>query len=99
ILGEGVQTSVGSQGPTCIYSPAGSKPEMTVAIEQSDLQGLRHRAARATQMTVGSRAGWCLSYGSTSVVVELSEGRVLRVTGPCSLGARLAARALSAVPG
>jgi hypothetical protein len=98
ILGEGVRTSVGPQGPTCIYIPKGSKPQMTVAIEQISFQGLRSRASRATRVTVGSRAGWCLGYGSTSVAVPLSEGTVLRVTGPCSLAARFAARALDRVP-
>ena len=99
ILGEGVRTSVGSQGPTCIYAPTGSpKPLVTVAIEQTSLEGLSQRAARATRVTVGSRPGWCLNYGSTSVAVQLAEGRVLRVTGPCSVAARFAARALDGAP-
>jgi hypothetical protein len=99
ILGEGVQTSVGAQGPTCIYTPNGAKPQMTVAIEQTSLQDLREHATKATGLAVGSAAGWCLDYGSTSVAVELEEGRVLRVTGPCSVAARFAARALPSVPG
>jgi hypothetical protein len=31
ILGGTVRTSVGSQGPTCIYAPTDSKPQVTVA--------------------------------------------------------------------
>jgi hypothetical protein len=99
ILGEGVETSVGAQGPTCIYIPSGSKPEMTVAIEQTSFQSLRGHASKATRVAVGDAAGWCLDYGSTSVAVELEEGRVLRVNGPCRVAARLAARALGSVPG
>ena len=45
-------------------------------------------------VTFGSRAGWCLRYGSTGVVASLPEGNVLHVTGPCALAARFAARAL-----
>jgi hypothetical protein len=99
ILGGQVQTSVGAQGPTCIYTPRGTKPEMTVAIEQTSFQSLRSHASRATRLAVGKAAGWCLDYGSTSVAVELEDGRVLRVTGPCSVAARFAARALVSVPG
>jgi hypothetical protein len=98
ILGEGVQTSVGSQGPTCIYAPKGSGPEVTVALEQTSFQSLRNHASRATKMAVGSTSGLCLNYGATSVAVQISEGRVLRVTGPCSLAARFAGRALGRVP-
>jgi len=99
ILGEGVQTSVGSQGPTCIYIPNGSKPQMTVSVEETSLSSLRSHAARATRVAVGSSAGWCLGYGSTSVAVPVAEGSVLRITGPCPLAARFAARALGSVRG
>jgi hypothetical protein len=94
ILDEGVRTSFGVQGPTCIYDPTGSKPEMTVAIEQTSLQGLRSHASKATRVTFGSRAGWCLRYGSTGVVVPLPDGNVLHVTGPCDLASRFAAQAM-----
>jgi len=99
ILGEGVQTSVGSQGPTCIYTPKGSTPQMTVSIEETSLSSLRSHAARATRVAVGSSAGWCLGYGSSSVAVSVAGGSVLRVTGPCPLAARFAARALGSVRG
>jgi hypothetical protein len=75
------------------------KPEVTVAIEQTSFKQLRNAASGATQMAVGGESGVCLNYGSTSVAVHLSEDRVLRVTGPCSLAARFAARALAGVPG
>jgi hypothetical protein len=97
ILGEGVRTSVGSQGPTCIYIPKRSQPQMTVSIEQTSLQSLQSRAAEATRVAVGGSAGWCLDYGSTSVAVPVAEGSVLRVTGPCPMAARFAARALGRV--
>jgi hypothetical protein len=72
---------------------------MTVSIEETSLRSLRSHAARATRVAVGSSAGWCLGYGSTSVAVPVAEGSVLRVTGPCPLAARFAARALGSVRG
>ena len=72
---------------------------MTVSVEQTSFQSLRSHAAEATRVAMGNTAGWCLDYGSTSVAVQLSKGRVLRVTGPCSVAARFAIRALGSVPG
>ncbi len=97
ILGGGVRASVGSQGPTCIYVPKGPAPQMTVAIEQTSLQALRSHASRATRVSVGSRAGWCLRYGSTGVVASLPDGNVLHVTGPCALASRFATQALERI--
>ncbi len=94
ILGGAVDASVGMQGPTCIYAPRGSGPQMTLAVEQTSIAGLRREAAQAKAMVVGAGAGWCLHYGSTSVVASLPDGNVLHVTGPCALAARFAARAL-----
>jgi hypothetical protein len=94
ILDESVQTTVGAQGPTCIYSPADAERTITVVIERASLAALRRGASSARPVAVGSRSGWCLRYGSTSVAVPLSAGSVLHVTGPCPLAARFAAQAL-----
>jgi hypothetical protein len=94
ILGASVETTLGAQGPTCIYEPTDSKPQMTLVLEQSNLAGLRHEAAEAKRIQVGAMTGWCLDYGSTSVAAPLPDGRVLHVTGPCGLAARFAAHAL-----
>jgi Protein of unknown function (DUF3558) len=94
ILGGSVRTSLGRQGPTCIYAPEGSGPQMTLVVEQTSLPGLKRNAAQATPMQVGGTSGWCLRYGSTSVVASLPDGSVLHVTGPCALAARFAAQAL-----
>ena len=97
ILGEPVQTEVGMQGPTCIYQPSGSQPQMTVVVERTDLAGLRRRASQATPIGVGGESGWCLRYGSPSVAVPLADGALLHVTGPCGLAGRFAASALARV--
>lgn len=94
ILGGSVRTSLGRQGPTCIYAPEGSGPQMTLVVERSSLPGLKRNASEATPMQVGGTSGWCLRYGSTSVVASLPDGNVLHVTGPCALAARFAAQAL-----
>lgn len=97
ILGDDVDATVGMQGPTCIYAPRGKGPQMTLVVERTSLAGLRHQAATATRMPVGGDSGWCLQYGSTSVVTQLPDGSVLHVTGPCNLAARFAGRALSRI--
>ena len=97
ILGENVSVTVGQQGPTCIYATQGSKQMVTLVVEQASFTYLRHHAREATPVQVGSRAGWCLRYGSTSVAVPLSSGSVLNVTGPCGVAARFAALALDGI--
>jgi hypothetical protein len=94
ILGEPVHSSVGDRGPTCIYAPANAANMVTLVVERTSLAALRREASGARAVEVGSRSGWCLRYGSGAVVVPLSDGTVLHVTGPCPLAARFAARAL-----
>jgi hypothetical protein len=97
ILGGAVQTSLGRQGPTCIYAPEGSGPQMTLVVERTDLGGLRRNASEAKPMQVGGSSGWCVRYGSTGVVAALPDGDVLHVTGPCALASRFAAKALERI--
>jgi Protein of unknown function (DUF3558) len=94
ILGAPVHVSTGEQGPTCIYETPGSKRVMTLVVERIDLPSLRNHASAATRIAVAHRVGWCLRYQTTSLVVPLSEGNVLNVTGPCKAATRFAARAI-----
>jgi len=94
ILGAPVQVTTGEQGPTCIYETQGSKRVMTLVVERISLPSLRNHASAATRVAVAGRAGWCLRYQSTSLVVPLAEGNVLNVTGPCEAATRFAARAI-----
>jgi hypothetical protein len=96
ILGAGVKVSERLQGPTCVYS--GSGREVTVVVMKGSLKQLREGARTATAVAVGDRSGYCLRYGSTSVVVGAGSGRVLQVTGPCAAGVRFAAAALRRLP-
>jgi len=99
ILGAPVQVTTGKQGPTCIYETPGSKRMMTLVVERISLPSLRNQASAATRVTVAGRAGWCLRYQSTSLVVPLTEGNVLNVTGPCDAATRFAARAIPRIAG
>jgi Protein of unknown function (DUF3558) len=94
ILGAPVRVTTGEQGPTCIYEISGSKRVMTLVVERINLQSLRNQASAATRVAVAGRAGWCLRYQSTSLVVPLAEGNVLNVTGPCEAATHFAARAI-----
>jgi hypothetical protein len=94
ILGGAVRTTVGLQGPTCIYTAATTEPQITVVVERTSFAALRRRASRATRVQVGERFGWCLRYASSAVVVPLADESVVHVTGPCALAARFAALAV-----
>ena len=97
ILEGAVDVSEGLQGPTCIYSSQDSARQVAVVVEEASFSNLRKRPDKASRVQVGDRTGWCLRYGSSSVEVPLSEGRVLDVSGPCAAATRFAALALDRV--
>lgn len=98
ITGNAVQVSAGMQGPTCIYEMRRAHRQVTVAVQPTRIAGLRRHARSATRASVRGRTGWCLRYGSTSLAVPLSGGRMLSVSAPCKLAKRFASRALGRVP-
>lgn len=97
ILEETVSVSEGLQGPSCIYASHDSARQVAVVVENASPSHLRNRPDKASRIEVGGRTGWCLRYGSSSVEVPLSDGRVLGVSGPCPAAARFAALALDRV--
>lgn len=97
ILGAGVNVSERPQGPTCIYT--GSGRQITTVVEEAPLAALRSGARKKTKVSVNGNSGWCLSYETTSVVIDAGHGRVLQVTGPCAAGVRFAAIALPRISG
>lgn len=92
ILGAGVKVSERPQGPTCVY--LGSGREIDLVVEKTSLSALKSEAKKVEPVSIEGHQGYCLTYQSTSVVVGLSGGRVLQVTGPCQAGVRFAAIAL-----
>jgi Protein of unknown function (DUF3558) len=93
ILGPNVKVSERPQGPTCVY--IGSGREIDLVVEKTSLSTLKNEAKKVEPVTIDGRQGYCLTYQSTSVVVGISGGRVLQVTGPCQAGVRFAAIALN----
>jgi hypothetical protein len=97
ILEETVSVSEGLQGPSCIYASRDSTQQVAVVVDSGPLSDLHKRPDKASRVEVGGRTGWCLHYGSSSVEVPLSDGRVLNVSGPCAAATRFAALALDRV--
>jgi Protein of unknown function (DUF3558) len=93
ILGPNVKVSERPQGPTCVYM--GSGREIDLVVEKTSLSTLKKEAKKVEPVTINGRQGYCLTYQSTSVVVGVSGGRVLQVTGPCQAGVRFASIALN----
>lgn len=96
ILGAGVAVAEKPLGPTCLYS--GSGRQVTLVVEKTPLQALRHGARSATKVTADGRQGYCLRYETTAVAFAVGEGRILHITGPCPAGVRFAAKALPRIP-
>lgn len=81
-------------GPTCIFQGNGSTGAVTLTVESIHFAAIRdHIRDRKRLMVAGHRA-YCGYYGQQMTYVLLPGGRVLNVTGPCSLGVRFAAAAL-----
>ena len=95
LLGGAVSATLEPRGPTCVYAMRGSTDQITLVVQETRLGPLRRHARRASRVRVGSRTGWCMRYGSTSVGVPFRRGEVLHVTGPCDTAARFAEVALS----
>jgi hypothetical protein len=98
ILEGSVSVSEGLQGSSCIYASHDSTQQVAVTVANAPRSDLRSRPDKVSRIQVGDRTGWCLHYGSSSLEVPLSDGRVLDVSGPCAAAARFAALAIARVP-
>lgn len=81
-------------GPTCIYQPTDASASVTLAVESIDFAKLRPLIRKQVRVTVAGYTAYCGDYGRPTTFVPLSRGRVLNVTAPCSVGVRLAEKAL-----
>jgi hypothetical protein len=81
-------------GPTCIYKPRGAGALVTVAVETIDLAALRRGMRRPVRTVVAGHTVYCAENGQTASYSPIPGGRVLDITAPCPVGARLAALAL-----
>jgi hypothetical protein len=98
ILEGTVSVSEGLQGTSCIYASRDSTRQVAVTVADATRSDLRNRPDKVSRVRVGDRTGWCLHYGSSSLEVPLSDGRVLDVSGPCAAAVRFAALAIDRVP-
>lgn len=85
-------------GPTCVYKIAGSKSDITLAIESSNLSQVTHHMGKRQQLNIAGHKAYCGKLGSQMLFVPLTGGRFLHVTAPCPVAQRLAAVALKRLP-
>ena len=94
ILGKKVMPPVEApQGPTCVYRTR-SGDLMALAMQIVPPKTLRGQLRGSETLTVAGRRAFCAKRGQPSVLVPLSGGRVLTVSGDCSVAKRFAADAV-----
>lgn len=100
IVGEPIATAQEAPlGPTCIYGWASAKSQITVTVESVDFAKIRPEISDRTRVSVAHHVAYCGDYGQRATFVPLSGDRVLNITAPCAIGARLAEKALSSLNG
>jgi hypothetical protein len=96
ITGEQIAASIEAPlGPTCIYMPARSRSDITLAVELQSFSQATQRLRKRTQVTVGTRRGYCGRLGTEMLFVPLAAGQVLHITAPCAVAQRFATLAIS----
>lgn len=88
------------QGPTCIYTPRRGPSPITLALEgrafskvQQSSQ-LQHRIA----VKVSGHTAYCGVAGTPTLLLPLSQGRLLVIAAPCPIAASFAETALPRIP-
>jgi hypothetical protein len=81
-------------GPTCIYEPARSHAQITLAIESMSFARVARQLARREHLSVAGRQAYCGHFGMQMLVVDLPQGQLLNVTGSCEVARQFAAAAL-----
>lgn len=96
ITGQALVSSIEAPlGPTCIYRFAGSKSEITLAVESVSFSQATQQLSKRTRVSVGRQQGYCGSLGTRMLFVPLPGAKVLHVTAPCAMAERFATLALS----
>ena len=85
-------------GPSCVYYRRGNK-EITLTLEQRSLQTATGKLNKGVPLTVANHAGICARLATDTLFVSLTGGRALTIGAPCALAQRLAAKALTRLPG
>jgi hypothetical protein len=82
-------------GPTCVYTLAHSKTNITMAIEFQSFSQVTGKMKNRQRLSVDRRQAYCGRLGTEMVFVELPQGRVLNVTAPCTTAQRFATEAIT----
>lgn len=93
-IGKSVAVKEAPLGPTCIYQALGAKRPVTMAVERVDFSALKPRLKRLANLSIAGRTAYYGVYGSATLYVPLSGGRVLNVSAPWPVAPKFAAVAL-----
>ncbi len=85
-------------GPTCVFPQMGTGAEVTIAVELAVFNKLKPHIHKLSELTIGGRTAYCGVYGTRIVYVPLPMDRLLTITAPCAVGAKLASDALPKLP-
>jgi hypothetical protein len=100
ILGKPVGDPVDApQGPTCVYSVAGAKAPVTLAVQALHFSTVKPQSQLQDRITlkVAGHTAYCGVTGTPTLIVPLSAGRFLSVTAACPIAASFAAKALGRI--
>jgi len=86
------------QGPTCIYRDRSGRSFATISMQSLDFAAVRPEIRRLQRVDVAERRAYCGVHGQPVLYLPFSRGRVLSVTAPCDVAARLARRAVPHLP-
>lgn len=82
------------QGPTCIYTPAHAKTEITLALETMAAAQVTNHLGQREKLTVAGRTAYCGKLGQQLLIVPLPGGQLLSVGAPCTVARQFAQAAL-----
>jgi Protein of unknown function (DUF3558) len=99
IIGAPVREPIeASQGPTCVYRSQDGSSFVTLAVQSLDIDKLKPRLRLRQRVNVSRRTGICGTLGQPVLLVPVSGGQVLSVTGHCGIAARFARVAVRQLP-
>lgn len=86
-------------GPTCIYRSPSANSQITVTVESVDFAKIKPQIRDRARISLARHTAYCGDYGQQTTFVPLSDDRVLDITAPCTIGTRLAEKAMSRLQG
>jgi hypothetical protein len=89
-----VSATLAPLGPTCVYEVAGSRSELTLAVQPGRLSAVAHSLKRTRPVSVARHRAYCGVLGKEQLVVAVSAGRILDVAAPCPVAVAVARKAL-----